>query len=266
MPEDESLYPADLLDDRVAIVTGASQGIGRELATALVASGARVACCARSDAIYEVADELGDRAVPVETDVTDEASVAAAVEATVERFDGVDVLVNNTGIAGPTAPVEAVDREAFERTMAVNVTGVFLTTKHAAPHLRESDHGSVINIASISGKRPLESRTPYVASKMAVIGMTRTWAFEFGDAGVTVNAVCPGATRGPRIDSVIEARAAELGVDYAEAKRRMFTDETALGELVDAADTARTVVFLASDLARHVTAQDVNVDGGTVWY
>lgn len=143
---------------------------------------------------------------------------------------------------------------------------MFLLTKHAAPHLRESEHGSVVNIASISGKRPLESRTPYVASKMTVIGMTRTWAFEFGDAGVTVNAVCPGATRGPRIDSVIGTRAAELDVDYAEARRRMFTDETALGGLVDATDTARTVLFLASDLGRHITAQDINVDGGTVWY
>lgn len=125
--------------------------------------------------------------------------------------------------------------------------------------------GGVVNIASISGKRPLANWTPYVASKTAIIGLTRTLAFELGD-DVTVNAVCPGAISGPRIDDVIEKRAAALGVSYEEAKREMFTDDAALGDLVSTSDTAEIVAFLASDRARHVTAQDVNVDAGTVWY
>lgn len=256
------------MDGRTVFVTGASQGIGREIALEFADRGANVALAARSDGIEETAAliDAPARTLPVRTDVTEASSVADAIERTVETFGGLDVLVNNAGIAGPTAPVEEVDREEWDRTMAVNVTGTFLTTKHAVAHLRKSDCASVINVSSISGKRPLENRTPYTASKMAVIGLTRTLAFELGDDDVTVNAICPGATRGPRIDAVIEAQAEELGVSYDEAKRRVFTDDAALGSLVEPEDVAKTAAFLASEDARHVTAQDVNVDGGTVWY
>lgn len=256
------------MDGRTAFVTGASQGIGRRIAITLADRGVNVALAARSDGIEETAAliDAPDRTLPVRTDVTDEASVVASLDETVETFGGLDVLVNNAGIAGPTAPIEDVEREDWDRTMAVNVTGMFLTTKHAAEHLRESDAGRVVNVSSISGKRPLENRTPYTASKTAVIGLTRTLAFELGDDDVTVNAVCPGATKGPRIDDVIEKQASQLGVDYEEAKRRVFTDDAALGELVEPEDVAETVAFLASDEACHITAQDVNVDGGTAWY
>ena len=256
------------MDETTAFVTGASQGIGREIALEFADRGATVALAARSGGIEETAEliDAPDRTLPVRTDVTDEDSVREAIERTVETFGGLDVLVNNAGIAGPTAPIEDVEREAWDRTMAVNVTGMFLTAKHAVSHLRESDRASVINVSSISGKRPLENRTPYTASKMAVIGLTRTLAFELGDDDVTVNAICPGATSGPRIDAVIEAQAEELGVSDEEAKRRVFTDAAALGSLVEPADVAKTAAFLAGDEARHVTAQDVNVDGGTVWY
>ncbi|AQL43699.1 short-chain dehydrogenase [Halorientalis sp. IM1011] len=257
-----------MLSGTTAFVTGASQGIGRKIAVTLADEGANVALAARSDGIHETADEIGDdnRTLPVETDVTDEESVAAAVEATVDEFGGLDSLVNNAGIAGPTAPVEDVSVEGFERTMDVNVTGAFRCVKHAAPHLRESERGSVVTISSISGKRPLENRTPYTASKTAVIGLTRTLAFELGEDDVTVNAVCPGATRGPRIDRVIEAQADQRNLSYEEAKREVFTDDTALGRLTEPEDVARTVAYLASEDARNVTAQDVNVDAGTVWY
>ena len=255
-----------MLDGLSALVTGGSQGIGREIAVTLAENGANVAVAARSDGIYETADEIGDRAMPVETDVTDEDSVRAAIADTVDEFGGLDCLVNNAGIAGPTAPIEDVSVEDWQQTMDVNVMGMFLTTKHAAEHLRASDNGSIVNVSSISGKRPLPSRTPYTASKMAVIGLTRTLAFEFGEDGVTANAVCPGATKGPRIESVIEKQAEELGVSYDEAKRRVFTEDAALGELVTPEDVANTVVHLAGEKARHITAQDVNVSGGSVWY
>ncbi|MEF8778863.1 MAG: SDR family oxidoreductase, partial [Natronomonas sp.] len=234
------------LDGLTAIVTGASQGIGREIAVTLAEAGASVAVAARSDGIYETADRIGETALPIETDVTDETAVRNAIETTVEEFGGLDCLVNNAGIAGPTAPVEDVTVEEWQHTMNVNVMGMFLMTKYAAEHLRESDQPSVVNISSISGKRPLENRTPYTASKMAVIGLTRTLAFELGDDGVTVNAICPGATRGPRIEDVIEKQAESLGVSYEEAKRQVFTDETALGTLVEPSDIAEQVVYLAS--------------------
>ncbi|WP_255197665.1 SDR family NAD(P)-dependent oxidoreductase [Halorarius litoreus] len=257
-----------MLDGTTAFVTGASQGIGRAITLELARQGANVALAARSDGIHETAAETGaeSRALPVETDVTDEASVEAAIGETVETFGGLDCLVNNAGIAGPTAPVEELTVDQWERTMDVNVTGMFRCVKHAAPHLRASDRGSVVNVSSISGKRPLENRTPYTTSKLAVVGLTRTLAFELGDDDVTVNAVCPGATRGPRIDDVIAAQADRRGVSFETAKRSVFTDDTALGRLTEPEDVAGMVAYLASDAARNVTAQDINVDAGTVWY
>ncbi len=256
------------MDSGTAFVTGGSQGIGREIARTLVERGANVAIAARSDGIYETEALIDEpeRTLAVETDVTDEQSVAESIEETVERFGGLDCLVNNAGIAGPTAPVEEIDRAEWEHTLDVNVTGMFLTTKHAAAHLRESDRGSLINISSISGKRPLEGRTPYTTSKMAVLGFTRTLAFELGDDDVTVNAICPGATRGDRIERVIQNQADARGVDYETAKQEVFTDDTALGTLVDPEDVAETVAFLASERGHRITAQDINVDAGTTWY
>ncbi len=255
-------------DGRTIIVTGASGGIGRTIALRLLAEGANVALAARGDGIEETAAmaDAGDRALPVRTDVTDESSVEALIERTADAFGGLDGVVNNAGIAGPTAPVTDVDVDDWDRTMAVNARGPFLVAKHAASLLTESDRASVVNVASISGKRPLEDRTPYAASKMAVIGLTRTLAFELGDDDVTVNAVCPGATEGDRIERVIEKQAEQRGVSSEEAKRAVFTDDAALGELVEPEDVADTVSFLLGPQARRITGQDVNVDAGTAWY
>ncbi|MFC6768537.1 SDR family NAD(P)-dependent oxidoreductase, partial [Natrinema soli] len=207
-----------------------------------------------------------DRALPVRTDVTDESSVVDLIDRTADAFGGLDGVVNNAGIAGPTAPVTDVDAEEWDTTMAVNAKGPFLVAKHAVSLLRESDRASIVTISSISGKRPLEDRTPYAASKMAVIGLTRTLAFELGDDDVTVNAVCPGATEGARIERVIENQAEQRNLSYEEAKREVFTDDAALGELVEADDVADTVSFLLGPQARHITGQDINVDAGTAWY
>ena len=252
---------------KTAFVTGASQGIGRQIAITLAEEGANVAFAARSDGIYET-DELieSDDTLPSETDVADESSVEESIEATVDEFGGLDVLVNNAGIAGPTAPVEEVTVEEWEQTLDVNLKGMFLTVKHAAPHLREGEGSSVVNISSISGKRPLQSRTPYTASKMGVIGLTRTLAFELGDDDVNVNAICPGAVRGERINDVIEKQAEQLGVSFEEAKRQVITDDQALEEIIDPEDIADMVVYLASDSGRHITAQDISVDSGATWY
>ena len=256
-----------MLEDTTAFVTGASQGIGRVIARTLADEGASVACAARGDGIHETAADIPDeRALAVRCDVTDEDSVADAIAETVDAFGGLDCLVNNAGIAGPTAPIEDVDEADWHHTMDVNVAGMFRTVKHAVPHLRRSERGSVVNLSSISGKRPLANRTPYTASKIAVIGLTRTLAVELGEDDVTVNAICPGATRGPRIEAVIEAQAAQLGVGFEEAKREVFTDDTALGTLVEPEDVAAMVAYLASEKGSHVTAQDINVDGGSVWY
>jgi NAD(P)-dependent dehydrogenase (short-subunit alcohol dehydrogenase family) len=255
-----------MLDGKIAFVTGASQGIGREIAIKLADEGANVALAARSDGIYETQSDISsDATIAVKTDVTDSGSVESSIEETAETFGGLDCVVNNAGIAGPTAPIEEVSESEWEKTLDVNLTGMYRTVKFAGPYLRESDHGSIINISSISGKRPLENRTPYTASKMGVMGLTRTLAFEFGP-NVTVNSICPGPVLGERIKSVVENQADEMGVSYREAERQLFLEDLALDEIVDPEDIGNLVAYLASKKGSHITAQDINVDCGATWY
>lgn len=256
-----------MFEGTTAFVTGASRGIGRAIAERIVADGGSVTIAARSDAIYDVAAALGeDRALAVETDVAEESSVAAAIDATIDEFGGLDVLVNNAAIAGPTAPVEEVPTDEWQRTIDVNLTGAFLTVKHAVPALKESDRGTVVNISSITGKRPLPDRTPYAATKIGLIGLTRTLAFELGEYGVTVNTICPGAVETERLQRVFERHAEELGVSFEEALHDLVLADCAIEEIQQPAEVAGLVAFLASDHGRHVTAQDINLDSGATWY
>ena len=255
------------LKDKVAIVTGAGQGIGKVIALTFAREGAKVVLAARSVANLEAAAaEMPEGASLVApTDLTDEAAIKALVERTLAEHGTIDILVNNSGVAGPTKACEDVTREDWEQCFDVNVTGTFLMTKHVIPTMKKNRYGRILNISSMSGKRPLPNRTPYTASKMAVIGLTRTLAFELGEYGITVNAVCPGATSGPRIDSVIENMAQSFGTTFEEAKAT-FTAPAALKTLVDAEDHAALCVFLASEEAAHMTAQDINVTGGLIFY
>ncbi|MEK6710210.1 MAG: SDR family NAD(P)-dependent oxidoreductase [Nitrospinota bacterium] len=257
------------LKGKVAIVTGASQGIGQAIALAFAREGAKLVLAARNRANLEGTAKrvaaLGGASLVVPADVTDEAQVRALAEKTLAEFGAIDILVNNSGIAGPTKPCEEVTRAEWEECMGVNVTGMFLCSKHVIPVMKKNRRGRIINVSSMSGKRPLPNRAPYTASKMAVIGFTRTLAFELGEYGVTVNAICPGATEGPRITSVIENMARVGDITYAEAERT-FTGPAALKCLVRSEDHAALCVFLASDEAAHMTGQDINVTAGLVWY
>lgn len=256
-----------MLGDTVAFVTGASRGIGREIAITLADHGADVALAARSDGIDETQELIGDpdSTLPVETDVTDEGAVESAIEAAVEAFGGLDCLVNNAGIAGPTARIEEVDVAEWHRVQDVNVLGTFLCTKHAAPHLRSSDRGSVVSIASTSAKHAHPLRTPYTASNAAQIAIMRAVAYELGEDDVTANTICPGAVEGDRIRRVWEARA-EKSDRTPEELRRELEEQLPLGEIVDPRDVGEMVAYLAGPNARHVTAQDINVDAGREVY
>lgn len=256
------------MQDVTAFVTGASQGIGREIAITLGERGANVALAARSDGIHETAEIIDDpdRTLAVETDVAEEESIESSIQESVEEFGGLDVLVNNAGIAGPVEPFTRIDAEDWDYLMKVNLRGPWLCAKHSAPHLRNSDRGRIINISSIGGKRPYPNRSPYAASKMGLIGLTRTLAYELGHSGVTVNAVCPGAVRGDRIERAIEAQA-ELQDEEGVRTFSASPSDFALQEMfVEKRDVAEQVAYLASEAADHVTAQDVNVDSGATWY
>jgi NAD(P)-dependent dehydrogenase (short-subunit alcohol dehydrogenase family) len=256
------------LSDATAFVTGASKGIGEEIAITLVNYGANVTLAARSDGIYETANRIDqpEQTLAVKTDITEETSVQEAIEATVESFGGVDILVNNAGISGPTAPVEEVETEEWQQMIDVKVLGPFLCMKHSVNYLRQSDQGSVINISSVGGKRPYPNRSPYAASNMAMIGMSRTWAHELGRDDITVNTICPGPVAGPRIERVIQAQADERGMSFEDTRDQEYFADLAINEFVDAKDVAEMIAYLASDSGRHITAQDLNIDSGLTWY
>jgi NAD(P)-dependent dehydrogenase (short-subunit alcohol dehydrogenase family) len=201
----------------------------------------------------------------VETDVTSSSSVESMVGAVLDKHPGIDVLVNNSGVGGPSGTLWEVDPDAWRSTFEVNVFGVFLATRAVLPVMIGQRSGSVIVIGSISGKRPLFGRSAYTSTKTALIGLTRTLAVEAGSYGVRVNLISPGFVAGPRLDWVMGAQATARGIDL-EAVRREFEAESALGRLTEPEDVALAAVFLASDAARAITGADLNVNSGVVMY
>ena len=257
-----------MTQDRVAVVTGANRGNGRAVTVALAAAGFTVAAAARdpaslADTVAEAA-KAGGTAVPLGGDVCDEASVAD-LAAAAERLGPVHTVVANAGIAGPTAPLHEITLAAWRETVATDLDGVFLTFRAFIPGLIQRRDGSLIAISSMTGKRPLHGRTPYAAAKMGVIGLVRTLAAELGPHHVRVNAICPGAVAGPRIDQVFARQAEARGIT-AEAARAEMTALTPLRRLVQAEEVAQACVFLASEGAAAITGEDLNVTAGVVMY
>ncbi|HEX6146972.1 MAG TPA: SDR family oxidoreductase [Acidimicrobiia bacterium] len=256
-------------EPRVTVVTGASQGIGRVIAREFGACGDVVVLAARNEAglseTAEMVAESGGSPMVVETDVTSESSVAALVEAVTGEHGRIDVLVNNSGIGGPSGRLWEVDPGEWMSTFEVNVFGVFLMTRAVLPVMVGRQRGSVVIIGSISGKRPLLGRSAYTTTKTALIGLTRTLAVEAGAEGIRVNLISPGFVSGPRIEWAMQAQAEARGVDV-DSVRREFEGEAALGRLTEPEDVARAAVFLASDQASGITGADLNVNSGVVMY
>ena len=244
---------------RVLITAGAS-GIGLATARAFVREGARVYV---SDVDREALDRLAHSDPQVlrsVCDVADRTHVAAMFEGVDETLGGLDVLVNNAGIAGPTARCEDVDPAAWEQTLAVNITGQFHCARLAIPHLRQSRNPSIVNLSSAAGRFGFPLRTPYAASKWAVIGFTKSLSIELGGDGIRVNAICPGSVAGPRIESVFANKAAARGVD-ASVVREETLAKTSLHRLVSANDIANTILFLCSPAGANISGQAIAVDG-----
>ncbi|MBO49873.1 MAG: short-chain dehydrogenase [Planctomycetaceae bacterium] len=253
------------LTDQVAIVTGGGRGIGLACVRALADDGASVVIATPEDAersatVAEL-EANGHAALGTSTDVTSESDLAELVSATLDRFGRIDILVNNAGIIGPTAPMQDVTRDDWEAVMNVNVTGVYLACKAILPHLLEQGSGRIINIASVAGKIGFPLRSPYAASKWAVIGLTKSLAVEVGSAGILVNAVCPGPIDGPRMDAIIQAKAETIG-QPAQQVRDQLEKDTLLGRLIPAEHIADMVAFLASDRATSITGQTLDVNAG----
>ncbi len=260
---------APQLDGAVAVVTGAGTGIGREISLRLAADGADVVLTGRSAGpMEEVAEEVraaGRRASVVQMDLREPASIEAAVKVVQEEFGRVDVLVNNSGVGGPSAPLWEIDPAEWEDTFRVNVTGTFLVCRAFLPGMVERRSGSVVVIGSMTGKRPLVNRTPYAASKTALIGLVRTLALELGPHGIRVNLVSPGPVEGKRIQWVLEQQAQARGITFEQA-RDDFTSGSPLRRLVPPGDVADAVAYLASPRSASITGDDINVSAGLVMY
>ena len=255
--------------DSTAIVTGGGRGIGQAICKELARCGADIVVADidvdQMEETKRLVEAEGQRALGVETDVSDEADVRNLVNRTIGDFGSVEILVNNAGIAGPTNPCEEIDPSEWDATMDVNLRGPFLLCREVLPFMKKEEYGRIVNIASVTGKKPLLNRTPYAVTKLGLIGFTRTLALEVGSHDINVNAVCPGSVDGPRIDRVFKKQAETTGRSYEEVRSEV-EQQSPRNELVEREDIADTVAYLCSDRAERITGQDVNVSAGKVMY
>ena len=242
------------------LVTAGGSGIGRAIADLLLAHGARAHVCDVSDEFLSDFAEAWPDAGRSKTDVSSEAEVARMFEEVRANLGGLDVLVNNAGIAGPTGGVEDISPADWRRTIDVCLTGQFLCAHFAVPMLKAAGGGSIVNLSSAAGRFGYAYRTPYSAAKWGVIGFSQSLAKELGPANIRVNAILPGIVEGPRMSGVIEARAKQVGVSYAEMEKT-YVDRVSLRRMVTAEDVAAVVLFLVSEAGRNLSGQSIGVDG-----
>jgi len=230
------------------------------MAEGFTAAGARVWVADSDAAALETCPEAWRKTT---LDVRDEAGVAALFAEARRDWGGLDTVCANAGIAGQTAPVEEVALKDWRACLAVNLDGAFLTAKHAAPLLKAERRGAMVLTSSTAGQYGYPNRAPYAAAKWAVIGLMKTLAMELGPHGIRVNAICPGAVEGPRMEGVLAREAVAKGMTRDQVYGG-YASGTAMGRFVEARDIAEMAVFLASDAARLVSGQVIAVDGFTV--
>ena len=258
-----------LLPHRSAIVTGASRGMGCDIARLLAREGAAVVLLARDlAALTALAEEIrgeGGAAHALTCDLRDEDAVATAIAGAAGLLGGrIDILVNVAGVNGPPpGPLWAATAEDFVEAMAGNLRSCFLTMKHVMPRMIAQGGGRIVNIGGTYGHRGARDRAAYAASKWALRGLTRSAAIEAGPHGVTVSIIAPGAVDGPRLDFQLAEEAALKGTT-PEALRAGFAQRAALGRISTGMDVANAVLFLVSEMGRNITGQEIIVDGGTV--
>ncbi len=246
-----------------AMVTGGGVGLGRKISLALADQGYRVAVTG-IEGVEKTTGDIegqGGEALAIDLDLTRPHEIDQTVDTILERWNQIDVLVNNAGIAGPTAPISEVTLEDWEQVFAINLTGSFLCDKAVYPHMMGRRSGSIVHISSMAGRIGFPLRAPYAASKWAVLGLSRTLAAELGPYNVRSNAICPGPVVGDRIERVLRDRQVATGLPDSEV-RAEFTDNIALRRMIPPEDIADMVLFLASDASRSVTGQAIHVCGG----
>jgi NAD(P)-dependent dehydrogenase (short-subunit alcohol dehydrogenase family) len=242
------------------LVTAGAGGIGRAITDLLVDQGARVFVCDVADAALRNFADQQPRAEWLQADVSSERDVDSLFDAVASRLGGLDALVNNAGIAGPTAAIEDIDPQEWRRCIDVDLTGQFLCARRAVPMLKASGGGCIVNMSSAAGRHGYAFRTPYSSAKFGIIGFTQSLAKELGPHNIRVNAILPGIVEGPRMEGVIRDRAARTNVSYEETRQKYLAN-ISLRRMVSPADIAATVSFLLSRAGINISGQSIGVDG-----
>ncbi|MGQ0676257.1 MAG: SDR family oxidoreductase [Rhodospirillales bacterium] len=243
-----------------AVITAGASGIGRAIAETLIAAGARAHICDVDQAALDAARKALPGLGATKADVAEPADIDRLFAEAEKHLGGLDAVIANAGIAGPTARIEEIEPKDWNRTIAINLTGQYLTVRRAVPMLRRAGGGSVVLMSSAAGRFGYPLRSPYAASKWASVGLAETLAMELGEHKIRVNAICPGVVAGPRIDAVIAAKAKARGVGFA-AMRESYLGLASLHTMVTAEDIAAMVLFLLSDAGARISGQALSVDG-----
>ncbi|WP_240372503.1 SDR family oxidoreductase [Brevibacterium zhoupengii] len=248
------------VEGRRVLITAGAAGIGRAIAQRFTEAGAEVWVTDIVESAVDSARSDGMKASV--SNASDEGQVADFAAEIEKEWGTLDVLVNNAGIAGPTGAIENLESKAWLATFDVNIHSQFYCVKYFLPLLRTSSSAAIVNLSSAAGRLGMAGRSPYSATKWAVVGLTKTLAIELGGENIRCNAICPGAVGGPRIEGVIESKAEMLGKAVEEVTG-LYTGQSSLNKLADANDIGNMAVFLASDMASHVNGQAMAVDGNT---
>ncbi|WP_027136266.1 3-hydroxybutyrate dehydrogenase [Geminicoccus roseus] len=255
------------LQDKVAVVTGAASGIGKEIARVYAREGAKVVIAdLNAEAAMATARELdpsGDRSLGVAMDVTNESQVDAGMQQVIDRFGALDVLVSNAGIQ-IVAPVVEFEFAKWQKMLAIHLDGAFLTTRAALRQMYKQKSGSVIYMGSVHSKEASVLKAPYVTAKHGLIGLSKVVAKEGAAHGVRSNVICPGFVRTPLVDKQIPEQAKELGISEEDVIRKVMLKETVDGEFTTVEDVANTALFLASFESNALTGQSIVVSHG--WF
>ena len=250
------------LEGKRVAITAVASGLGEAIANGFLEAGAHVCGCDVDSRHLARFSEAHPGCRVVRADVSDPAQVEQFLSEVEADLGGLDILVNNAGIAGPVAPVEEVPTQEWCRTLEVNLNGQFYCARAAVPLLKAAGGGSIVNMASTAGLFGFPLRSAYVASKWAVIGLTKTLAIELGPLGVRANAICPGSVEGDRIERVIAAEAQESGASE-KAVRDRYLEQSSLRAFVTPGDVVALVLFVCSDLGARISGQALTVDGHT---
>jgi NAD(P)-dependent dehydrogenase (short-subunit alcohol dehydrogenase family) len=242
------------------LVTAGAAGIGRAIAATFAAHDARVHLCDIDRAALEETKRALPQASQTVADVADPAQVERLFDDAKRSLGGLDVLVNNAGIAGPTGKVEDIRREDWDRCIAVDLNSMFYCTRLAMPLIKAAGGGSIINLSSVAGRLGFPLRTPYAAAKWAVVGFTKSLAIEAGPDKVRVNCIQPGNVDGERINRVIDAKAKAFGIPFEQQKQKLL-ETASLRTFVTAQDVANMALFLATDAGKHISGQALSVCG-----